>query len=46
MSTMDLTKLKPGQEILVDGKRYGRCAHCKKVVRTDKPIVGSLHLCE
>ena len=41
-----LDRLRLGQEVVVDGRRYARCAACKKVVRVDKLIIGSLHLCD
>ena len=37
--------LKPGQFMIVNGKIYGRCADCKDLVRVDKWLIGSLHLC-
>ena len=37
--------LKPGQLVAVNGKIYGRCAECKEIVRVDKWLFGSLHLC-
>jgi hypothetical protein len=40
-----LDRLRLGQEIVVDGHRYGRCADCRKIVRTDKFLIGDLHLC-
>lgn len=27
------------------GKLYGICRYCKKVVRIDKPVLGSMHIC-
>lgn len=40
-----LNHLRPGQEVVVDGRRYARCLACRKIVRVDKLISGSLHLC-
>lgn len=37
--------LKPGQVVAVGGKLYGRCADCRSIVRVDKWLFGSLHLC-
>ena len=37
--------LRPGQIVTVNGKIYGRCAECKAIVRVDKWLIGSLHLC-
>lgn len=30
---------------IVGNKIYGVCAECDKIVRVDKPILGSFHLC-
>lgn len=38
--------LSPGEIIEIAGKIYGKCANCHKLVRIDKPIFGSLHLCK
>lgn len=40
-----LIDIKPGQFTTVNGKIYGRCADCKDLVRVDKWLIGSLHLC-
>jgi hypothetical protein len=40
-----LDRLRPGQEVVIDGRRFARCAGCRKVIRTDKFLIGSLHLC-
>lgn len=45
MKSMTLIDLKPGQIAAVDGKLYGRCAMCRSIVRVDKWLFGSLHLC-
>lgn len=37
--------IRPGQIVAVNGKIYGRCAECKEIVRVDKWLFGSLHLC-
>jgi hypothetical protein len=29
----------------VNGKLYGVCDNCGEIVRINKPIIGSLHLC-
>lgn len=40
-----LSSLRPGEAIVLGGKTYARCADCRKIVRIDKPLFGSLHLC-
>lgn len=37
--------LKPGEIREIGGKVYGLCFDCRKLVRVDKPLFGSLHLC-
>ena len=39
--TIDL----PGGRWLSGGKIFGTCEMCEKVVRLDKPLIGSMHLC-
>lgn len=41
-----LNRLRPGEEVVVDGRRFARCKGCNKVIRVDKFLVGSLHLCD
>jgi hypothetical protein len=41
-----LNNLRVGEEIVIDGKRYARCKGCRQIIRTDKFLVGSLHLCD
>jgi hypothetical protein len=41
----DLTTLRPGRLVAVGGKLYARCARCGNLIRVDKPILGSLHIC-
>lgn len=31
--------------IVAGGKVYERCSACGKIVRVNKPLVGSLHVC-
>lgn len=38
-------RLKRGDIVIVRGKRYGLCAGCRQIVRLDKPLLGSLHIC-
>jgi len=44
--TIDWSRAKPGVEYVIDGKRYALCPQCRTVVRTNKPIFGSWHICE
>ena len=37
--------MKPGELKIINGKLYGVCAECDKMVRVDKPILGSMHIC-
>lgn len=41
----DLAALRPGEAVAIGGKIFARCAGCDQVVRVDKPLFGSLHLC-
>lgn len=31
--------------IITNGKIYGYCLNCGKLVRINKPIIGSMHVC-
>jgi len=31
--------------IITNGKIYMECTKCGKLIRTNKPILGSLHIC-
>jgi hypothetical protein len=42
----ELRRLVAGERIDRNGKRYGVCGECRTVIRLDKPIFGSLHLCD
>jgi hypothetical protein len=42
----ELLRMAKGERIDRNGKRYGMCSGCRIIVRLDKPIFGSLHLCE
>jgi hypothetical protein len=37
--------LNPGEVITIGKKMYSICARCGKLVRVDKPLLGSLHFC-
>lgn len=30
----------------INGKTYDVCGNCGKIIRTDKPIFGDIHLCD
>ena len=38
-------QLKPGQIVTINGKLYGRCFDCGSIIRVDKWLIGSMHLC-
>ena len=38
--------IKPGQVVLIGNKLWGCCYDCRQFIRWDKPIIGSLHVCE
>jgi hypothetical protein len=42
----ELVRLAAGERIDRNGKRYGLCLLCRAVIRLDKPIFGSIHLCK
>jgi hypothetical protein len=42
---VDLASLRPGQAVAIGGKVFARCADCREIVRMDKLLFGSLHLC-
>lgn len=37
--------IRPGSIFTVGNKLMGMCRDCEKIVRMDKPIFGSLHVC-
>jgi hypothetical protein len=37
--------LRPGQSACIAGKWWGVCARCLNLVRIDKPLIGSAHIC-
>lgn len=39
-------KIRPGEIVRVGNKLYGVCNDCHGIIRIDKPIFGSLHICE
>jgi len=38
--------MKPGVQYVIDGKVMAICSDCGKLVRVDKPFLGSIHYCE
>ncbi len=42
----ELRRLAAGERIDRNGKRYGMCGGCRTVIRLDRPIFGSLHVCD
>lgn len=46
MKAVDLHALKPGHAVVINGQTYACCAGCYRLVRVDKWLIGSLHLCE
>ena len=45
MKDNTLYSIKPGQVVKIGKALYSRCAECDSLVRVNKPILGSLHLC-
>lgn len=43
--TEEVEKLHQGKAVSIGGKIYAVCPNCRKFIRLDKPIVGSLHSC-
>ena len=41
----ELELLNSGEIIDINGNRYGLCRYCNKVVRLNKSLFGSLHVC-
>lgn len=45
-SRPELVKLSQGEFIDRNGKRFGMCNNCRTVIRVDKPLFGSIHICQ
>ena len=41
-----INSLMGGEVVEVIGKHYSRCFDCDSIVRVDKPIFGSFHICK
>lgn len=37
--------IRPGELVTINGKVYTQCVRCGSIIRFDKPIFGSLHVC-
>lgn len=47
LTSPDIAKrLRAGELVEVNGRVFGICRGCRKLVRLDKPIFGSLHFCD
>jgi hypothetical protein len=44
-SEEELRQMAAGKFVDRNGKRYGICRGCRKVIRIDHPLFGSVHLC-
>lgn len=38
--------MRAGKLVVIGGKTYGFCKDCQSVIRMDKPVFGSLHICK
>jgi len=38
-------RLKRGEMVVVGNKLMAICKHCRKLIRVDKPLLGSYHIC-
>lgn len=45
MREHDIAQMRAGKIVEMNGRWYTVCQRCKKVVRVDKPLLGSLHFC-
>lgn len=41
----ELMRLHAGEVVDRNGKRFRACGECAKVIRIDRPIWGSMHIC-
>ena len=41
----ELSRLQAGELIVVNGRRYRICDVCWQIVRVNKPLIGSWHIC-
>lgn len=40
-----IDELKKGGIVNMSGKHYAICPDCRRLIRVDKPLMGSYHLC-
>lgn len=45
MDLKPLHELVPGEVASIGNKIYAKCAKCMKLIRLNKPFIGSMHLC-
>lgn len=45
MDANAMERMRGGEEVFVNGKVYALCPQCRQVIRMNKPLIGSLHLC-
>jgi len=41
----EIESMRNGNKIDVNGKRYGFCVGCNRIIRIDTPFFGDLHIC-
>ena len=44
-STEELIAMSKGKFIDRNGKRYGMCHDCRRIIRIDRTVFGSMHIC-
>lgn len=45
-SSDEIARLRGGGFVDIGNKRYGVCQACRSVIRVNKPIFGSAHVCD
>lgn len=45
-NSVEKLRLQPGEIMTVGNKVYGICAQCHSLVRVNKWLLGSLHICD
>jgi hypothetical protein len=46
LSPEQVGRLRRGEILLLGAKAFRLCANCLQVIRINKPVVGSFHLCK
>lgn len=41
----EIRRMRDGELLDIGERRYALCRNCWQIVRVDKPVLGSLHLC-